>query len=378
MSIGGCGDVHNNRYIAAPTAPLAVVSNVASVPTFPVAPFHHKNDRTSREEESKQQKVVSNMATVQRRTNADHNDKNHKDKNHKNNMRDDHVNNKSPNHVTKANEVQTNKSTTTNVMADINPPTHTSTHRVVPLSGMTTIEKENKTSHQETPCVAIHKDDINIRYDVILGRTGVKVKDHAGGRIARKSDMGPPSPPDRTVKASASCDTTTHANTNPCDIDTTNSTGTSVSSSTLEQSMSIFDTTLVEWWEKYDWASHFDKHHIAMLCIDDMRRKGCRFLQMRDSGGTWDGYFNLVPANSDQLRRKVVRTLRKVVLQQLESFTEEQRLEHTKKGKEIRTYHGSYEFKQRIKALNELNQIESDASKSMKSTTTVDTKNRSE
>ena len=204
--------------------------------------------------------------------------------------------------------------------------------------------------HPESPSESIprqkaffvSKDDINLVYDVILGRPSVNFKRLFVGR----SDSEIQAFSAAAITTSNSFDTDRSSSSN-CEINSSIKSEISTSSLSIGQTISVYDTTLVEWWEKYDLASHVDKVHVAKLCIEDMVGKGCRFLQKREDG-TRNGFYTVVPPHDESIRKKVLRALRQVVLQRLEAFTEEECNRHATKVKKQRAYVKSQESKKRV------------------------------
>jgi hypothetical protein len=277
----------------------------------------------------------------------------------------DHAKRQLHKHISNANTSQSHISTTSITSSETNHQNYDNTSRVT-LSKPTMKENENDTSHPKVPN-AIYKEEINSVYDVVLGRPGVTLRRPLVGRLSDQGTHVFSSP------TSTSFDTD-HSNASSYDTFTSTHEGKSLFS--VGQTMSVFDTTLVEWWEKYELASHVDKVHIAKLCIEDMVRKGCRFLQKMDDG-TRNGYYTVVPPHNDSIRKKVLRALRQVVLHRLETFTEDERSRHKMKIKEQRAYIRSQEFKQRVSTcVGQIQQglSESKAKHFLKSTTNTITK----
>ena len=168
------------------------------------------------------------------------------------------------------------------------------------------------------PSDAIFKHEINLYYDVILGRPASsvqrgKTKGFSPESLNYKRD------PNKIFDGESS----------------------------TASDVAVFDATLHDWWEKYELASHVDKIHVAKFCIEDMVSRGCRFLQKVDDG-TRNGHYIKLSPGFEPIRRKVLRALRQVVLQRIEKFTAEEHSQHKLMVSEQRAYIKSQDYKRRF------------------------------
>jgi hypothetical protein len=127
---------------------------------------------------------------------------------------------------------------------------------------------------------------------------------------------------------------------------------------------SIYERVLWEYWERYECTPHAQKRNMAQIVVKTMQQRGCIFLQKRDDGtrhGTknknnnrthahtllisfvffffFSGYYQVVPATSDVVLRRIVRALRSTVTNQLQEMTWEQKQERRKQQKQKRLHH---------------------------------------